>query len=196
MVRQQNYIDSENLIICNICGEKFHLSDRCPSVQQIPNIKKVIYDYKFLGTQLRIKYDRSFKFQFNAYMEKQEIAEIIDEIFEVENNADPELLEVAVQWREFYLSLNDEDEEDGDDHTSTSKSPKKKRRMTKQDKRLSQAGQTSISQTVINQQLMLSKVQEHISSSSHSSSYLSDSEIYLKRNKSKQGTSSNFNLSK
>lgn len=62
----------------------------------IPSIKKVIYDYNYLGTQLRIKYDRSFKYNFNALNEFYEIKEIIDEIFDYENSADPELFEAAI----------------------------------------------------------------------------------------------------
>lgn len=32
MIRNQNYKDSFNLIKCNICNDKFHVSDKCPTV--------------------------------------------------------------------------------------------------------------------------------------------------------------------
>ncbi|KRW98950.1 Cyclic nucleotide-binding protein [Pseudocohnilembus persalinus] len=119
-----NYIDSQNILRCDICSDPQHFTYICPKVMNIPNIKKIIYDYNHLGTQLRIKYERSDIRTINVLNNIIDIQDAAAEVFE--NDLNEELVDAALQWRELYLNMIDNEalEEISQDQQRTLDIPK------------------------------------------------------------------------
>lgn len=88
LLKEKNFIDIDNVVSCEICREKNHRSVACSRVHNIPNIKKIIYDYNHLGTQLRVKSNRDeyYNNKFNALREIKDVQESVFDIFECESD--------------------------------------------------------------------------------------------------------------